>query len=58
MGCSARGKAYQVQPKQGVYLECKIPVPVYLALELPGYLPPLGPYWLTELPAPHSRLPG
>ena len=57
-GCNTTGKAYQVQLKQGVCLECKIPVPAYLALELPGHLPPLGPIWPTELPASHSHPPG
>ena len=54
-GCSATGKAYQVQLKQGACLEHKIPVLAYLALELPGHPPPLGPKWPTELPAPHSK---
>ena len=57
-GCSAAGKAYQIQLKQGACLEHKIPVPAYLALELAGHPPPLGLKWATELPAPHSRPPG
>ena len=57
-GFSATGKVYQVQLKQGTYLEHKITVPTYLALELPGHPLPLGPKWPTELPAPHYHPPG
>ena len=54
-GLQTIGKACKVQLKQGVCLEYKILVPAYLALELPGHPPPLGPKWLSELPAPHSH---
>ena len=51
--CSATGKAYQGQPKQGACPEYKIPLSAYLVLLLPGHPLPLEPKWLTELPAPH-----
>ena len=57
-GCSTKKKAYQIQLKQGACPEHKIPVVAYLALELPGHSPLLGPKWPTELPTPHSCPPG